>query len=299
MAMSKERPDDEFGEGSREDSPEDSRGKSGKRRREAAGRTRARSHARAGDGILTSSPPSGSAFRVLDQPPWTEGNRILASLPDGELTAVRRHLTLVRAESGQVLYKQGAIIDSVYFPDTAVMSVLNRMASGAVVEVGTIGNEGLGGIAVFLDGLISHSEMICQIPGDVQTIDVTAFRSAVERLPRFRALIAACTNAFMTQVAQTAACNRLHGIEQRCARWLLLTHDRVGQSDSFPLTHQFLSYMLGVRRPGVSEALGWLNRAGFVKSTQGSITILDRRGLESACCECYGIVRVRSAEPFA
>jgi CRP-like cAMP-binding protein len=229
---------------------------------------------------------------------WTGGNRILAHVPAAELAVLRKSLSGAAVTSGQVLYKQRGPVDSVYFPETAVMSLLNRMEDGAVVEVGTIGNESAVGLSLFLGAKISILETISQIPGDVQHMPAAAFLNAMDQLPQFRRLVGACTHGFIAQVSQTAACNRLHGIEQRCARWLLLTHDRVGGADSFPLTHQFLSFMLGVRRAGVTEALGALTLAALIKSGKGQITILDRRGLEDACCECYAIVHENAGAPF-
>lgn len=229
---------------------------------------------------------------------WTGGNRILAALPDDERSAIRSNLTEIVLDTGQVLYEQRATIDNVYFPDTAVVSLVSRMKNGAVVEVGTIGNEGGVGFRLFLGATVSVPESLAQIPGTAQRMSAAAFSSAITELPRFRDIVGKCMHAFMTQVSQTAACNRLHGIDERCARWLLLTHDRVGGADSFPLTHQFLSFMLGVRRAGVTEALGALGRSGLISSSKGHVTILDRRGLEAASCECYEIVRRYSGEPF-
>ena len=207
-------------------------------------------------------------------------------------------MTEVPLDIGQVLYKQRAPIDYVYFPDTAVVSLLSRMENDAVVEVGTIGNEGAAGLSLFLGATVSVPETMVQVPGTGHRMSADAFISAIAKLPRFREIVARCTHAFMTQVSQTAACNRLHGIDERCARWLLLTHDRVGGADTFPLTHQFLSFMLGVRRAGVTESLGALARSGLIASSKGRITILDRRGLEAASCECYAIVRRYAGEPF-
>jgi CRP-like cAMP-binding protein len=199
---------------------------------------------------------------------------------------------------GTVLYQQRGPIETVYFPDTAVASLICRMENGAVVEVGTIGNESMVGLSLFLGARVSIPETLVQVPGEMRQMTALAFASALQKLPRLRAIVAGSTHAFMTQVSQTAACNRLHGIEQRCARWLLLTHDRVGGNDSFPLTHQFLSFMLGVRRAGVTEALGTLSLAALITSENGRITILDRPGLEAACCECYAMVRLYAGEPF-
>jgi len=273
---------------------------SGGRRRGAAGRPHAPknsvSHA-AGSDADASLPRSGDGAQHVGLPQWHDGNRILASLPPDELAVVAQSLAAVSLTSGQILYEQHGAIDWVYFPDTTVASLLSRMDS-AVVEVGTIGNEGGVGLALFLGVSVSVPETLVQIPGDARRMRADAFQSAVLQLPRFREVVARCTHAFMTQVSQTAACNRLHGIVQRCARWLLLTHDRVGGADTFPLTHQFLSFMLGVRRAGVTEALGALARSGLIKSSSGRITILDRQGLEAASCECYAIVRRYAGEPF-
>jgi CRP-like cAMP-binding protein len=258
-------------------------------------------------GTIAGGPRGGSGvkrrtrdtvLRHLEVGTWNGGNRILTALPPKERAAVMPHLEMRTLASGQVLYEQGARIDAVYFPETAVTSFVNRMADGAVVEVGTIGNESMVGLALSLGARTAHTETLAQIPGDVQHMSAAAFRSALEDLPRFRTIVAGCMYAFVTQVSQTAACNRLHGIEQRCARWLLLTHDRVGGAVTFPLTHEFLSFMLGVRRAGVTEALGALARSALITSRQGSVTIVDRAGLEAASCECYAIVRRLAGEPF-
>ena len=180
-------------------------------------------------------------FPRIGVPPWQGGNRILASLPPDELSGIRSHLTDVALDSGSILYEQRTPIDFVYFPNTAVVSLLSRMDNDAVVEVGTIGNEGAVGLGLFLGATVSVPETLAQIPGTAQRMTTAAFHSAIAEFPRFRDIVARCVHAFMTQVSQTAACNRLHGIEERCARWLLLTHDRVGGIDTFPLTHQFLS----------------------------------------------------------
>jgi len=238
------------------------------------------------------------AHRLGVPAPEGGGNRILASLPDDERSVIRSSLAEVSLETGQVLYEQHGSIDYAYFPDTAVVSLLSRMENDAVVEVGTIGNEGAVGLSLFLGATISVPETLAQVPGTAQRMSASDFRSAIIDLPRFRDILARCTHAFMTQVSQTAACNRLHGIEERAARWLLLTHDRVGGADTFRLTHQFLSFMLGVRRAGVTEALGALMRSGLMSSDNGRVTIIDRRGLEAASCECYAIVGRYAGEPF-
>ena len=275
------------------------------RRRGAAGRSHVRSRRPAREEATANDITGNAGNNANDDnahrigvPARGGGNRILASLPDDERSFSASHLTKVTLEIGQVLYKQRAPIDYVYFPDTAVVSLLSRMENNAVVEVGTIGNEGAAGLSLFLGATVSVPETMVQVPGTGQRMSADAFTSAIAELPRFREIVARCTHAFMTQVSQTAACNRLHGIDERCARWLLLTHDRVGGADTFPLTHQFLSFMLGVRRAGVTEALGALARSGLIASSNGRITILDRGGLEAASCECYAIVRRYAGEPF-
>jgi CRP-like cAMP-binding protein len=279
-------------------------GSFGRTRRGAAGRARNGSvdHkpvSKKSGAALDGRNPRAAADHETNARVWTGGSRFLAALPPDELAVVRPSLSTISLESGHILYEQHARIDRVYFPETAVVSLLSRMANDAVVEVGTIGNEGVVGLGLFLGADVSLPETLAQVPGTAQFMTSDDFRAAVTQLPVLRSILAKCMHAFVTQVSQTAACNRLHGIEQRCARWLLLTHDRVGGADTFPLTHQFLSFMLGVRRAGVTEALGALTLAGLIRSVKGSITILDRPGLEAACCECYAIVRLHSGAPFA
>lgn len=279
-------------------------GSPGRPRRGAAGRAKKpsakpRPVAKGADGAPDSRRPRAAATRATSARVWTGANRILAALPPKEMVIVQRKLSPIVLESGEVLYAQQSHIDKVYFPETAVVSLLSRMANDAVVEVGTIGNEGMVGLNLFLGADVSLPETLAQVPGTAQYMTADAFRATLTQLPTLRSILAKCVHAFVTQVSQTAACNRLHGIEQRCARWLLLTHDRVGGTDTFSLTHQFLSFMLGVRRAGVTEALGALTLAGLIKSVNGSVTILDRAGLEAACCECYAIVRLHAGAPFA
>jgi CRP-like cAMP-binding protein len=241
------------------------------------------------------SPSSGRSATARSI--WRDGNRVLSALPATELAALSRHLETATLASGDVLYPEHVRIEHVYFPDSAVISFLKRMSDGSVIEVGTIGNEGVAGLSTFLGGA-SSSEALAQIPGSARRMPADEFRLAIDQLPTLRRLLGACTHAFMMQMAQTVACNRLHDIEQRCARWLLLTHDRVGGLDTFPLTHKFLSFMLGVRRAGVTEALGSLAKDGLIQSAKGHVTILDRPGLEAACCECYAAVRSSADVPF-
>jgi CRP-like cAMP-binding protein len=217
-------------------------------------------------------------------------NRLLALLPPSERALIDRHLERVQGESGEVLAEPGAAFRYVYFPETCVISVVNPTDEG-VVEVGTVGNEGMAGLTVFLDGGALPSRTIVQVPGMMQRMRASAFNDSASVQPAMRQLLLRYTHAFLVQVQQTASCNRMHAIEHRCARWLLMTHDRVGGSDSFMLTHEFLAVMLGVRRAGVTVAAGVLQRLGIIAYSRGKITVLDRAGLEQASCECYAIVR--------
>ncbi len=218
-------------------------------------------------------------------------NRLLAALAPEDYAALAPHLEPVALSVGQVLAGPGEAFAHVYFPETAVLSVIARMADGAGVEVGTVGNEGLAGVSVLLDTEASPNETLAQIPGTALRVSAAAFTAAVDARPGLRRLLHRYAQAYLTQVAQGAACNRLHGIEARCARWLLMTHDRVGGADSFPLKQEFLAIMLGVRRAGVTVAAGALQDAGLIRYRRGGIRVLDRAGLEAAACECYGVVR--------
>jgi CRP-like cAMP-binding protein len=221
-------------------------------------------------------------------------NRLLSALavlaPD-DAEWLERQLEPAEFESGEVLALAGTSFTQVYFPESAVVSVVSRMADGGAVEVGTVGNEGMASVSSFLDGGASACDTFVQIPGTIRCAPAAAVVDALDTRPAIRRLLNRYTQAYLTQIAQTAACNRLHHIEARCARWLLMTHDRVGGADQFPLTQEFLAIMLGVRRAGVTVAAGALQDAGLIRYRRGGIRVLDRPGLESAACECYAIVR--------
>jgi CRP-like cAMP-binding protein len=224
----------------------------------------------------------------------TGGNRILTALgriaPTDEAWLAMQ-LESVDLATGDVLTGANRPFLHVYFPDTAVLSVISRMRDGREVEVGTVGNEGFGGVSALLGNEPELNETIAQIPGRARRIQVAAFTKGADERPALRALLHRYAHSYFTQVAQTAACNRLHGVDARCARWLLMTQDRVGHADSFPLKQRYLAVMLGARRSGVTVAAGALRDAGLIRYSRGSIRVLDRAGLEAAACECYGIVR--------
>jgi CRP-like cAMP-binding protein len=213
-------------------------------------------------------------------------------LPAADKADLAPHLEKVRLELKELLLEQGKRIDSVYFPLTAVASLLSLVEGSGGVEIATVGNEGLVGLSLSwgIDTLNPREFVQCQVPGDALVMDAETFASKVAAGGELTWLVHRYTQAFVTQIGQQVACNGLHSIEERCARWMLLTHDRVG-SDEFPLTQEFLAQMLGVRRPSVTVVAGILQQAGFIQFRRGRITITDRRGLENASCDCYRVLR--------
>lgn len=218
------------------------------------------------------------------------GNHLLATLPDRTLSHLRRHLERVTLESREVLFLQHATMSHVYFPETAVVSLVSQLSDGRTVEVATTGCEGLVGLPVFFGSASSSTSAFVQIPGTALRMDAGLFQRATEESDSLHRLLLRYTQAFLAQVTQTAACNGAHLVEQRCARWLLMTHDRVA-GDEFPLTHEFLALMLSVRRPGVTLAMRALQDGGLVRCLRGRVEVVDRPGLERISCECYGVVR--------
>ena len=224
-------------------------------------------------------------------------NRLLGALPAAELRTLRPHLERVELDQREALFEPDVPIPFVYFPETAVVSLVNVLRDGGTVEIGTSGREGMAGLPVFLGEDAGTMRAFAQIPGTAIRIEAAAFARLASRSGAFHALLLRYTQAFLTQVAQTAACNGAHLVEQRCARWLLMTHDRV-DGDEFPLTHEFLAFMLGVRRAGVTLAMGGLQDAQLVRYVRGRVTVADRAGLERASCECYAVVRAQYERVF-
>ncbi|HEY8320784.1 MAG TPA: Crp/Fnr family transcriptional regulator [Candidatus Baltobacteraceae bacterium] len=222
------------------------------------------------------------------------GNRILDALPSAESAPLRAALEPVALAAYDVVYVAGAPIAAIYFPVTAVLSVLTVMRDGAAVEIGTFGCEGISGAQIVLGSDRSPSQMICQVPGDAYRLPVAAFDAQLASSPNLRRLVRRYAQALFNFMGQSIACNRLHAVNERCARWLLLTHDRVS-GDAFSLTQEFLAIMLGVHRPVVSLAAAALQVAGYIRYRRGQVEVRDRAGLESAACECYRI----NADEFA
>jgi CRP-like cAMP-binding protein len=217
-------------------------------------------------------------------------NRILAALPAKDLARLGSSLERIALELRDILYDPDQPIKYVYFPEDSLASIVGIMADGSGVETATVGREGMIGLPVFLGDGRTSAQAFCQAPGEALRLDVRRFRKELARGGRLPALLGRYTQALIAQIAQSAACNRLHPLRQRCARWLLQTHDRV-ERDTFAFTHQFLSQMLGVRRATVTELAGEFEREGLIKNHYGRITILDRDALERTACECYRIIR--------
>ena len=219
------------------------------------------------------------------------GNLLLSRLAPDDAAMLSPYLEEHTLVQGDLIVAAGDHFTHAWFPDTAVLSVINKMSDGSGVEIGTIGNEGFVGIGALLDTPASLHLTIAQISGLAHRIPVPALMKARDESASLRRALNRYTCAFIGQVGQTAACNARHDIEQRCARWLLMSHDRVGDTDTFSLKHEYLAIMLGVRRTGVTIAAGALQARGLIRYRRGIIRIVDREGLEERACECYQVVR--------
>jgi CRP-like cAMP-binding protein len=217
-------------------------------------------------------------------------NRLLAVLPGDVRARVHPALEPVRLALGDVVYDTGGHMAHIYFPTTAVVSLIYTMKDGATAEMGLVGNEGLVGIALFMGGQTTPNQAVAQVAGGALRMTAQALLDEFRRGGAFQLVLLRYTQALITQISQTAVCNRLHPVEKRLCRWLLLTHDRV-PSDELLMTQEFIAHMLGVRREGVTAAAHHLQKAGLIRYARGHITILDRAQLEAAACECYGVVK--------
>ena len=224
----------------------------------------------------------------------THKNRILAGLPQADLENFFSELDPVSLSLKQILYPVGAPLEHVYFIEQGIASVLTSMADGVSIEVGMIGAEGIVGLPALLGSDVSDQQVIVQVSGTAQRMDANSCRSAFDGSAAVRRAALRFTDTLLALGGQTAACNRLHSTEQRFARWLLMARTRL-DSDVIPMTHEFLSTMLGVRRTGVTEVATKLRRAGLIRYHHGEITILDREALEATACECHLIDRRRLA----
>lgn len=218
------------------------------------------------------------------------GNRLLDSLPPDFRARFMPRLTRIPLVVKQVAYEANQPIPAVYFPISGVVSLVTVSDEGVSIEVATVGNEGMVGIPLLLGAESTPGRAFVQIPGEALRMEAAEFRAQLQQDGLLRDHLGRYTQSLFNQIAQSAACNRLHSIDERCARWLLMTHDRVS-SDQYPLTQEFLAQMLGVRRASVNAAASILQRAGYIRYSRGTITIVDRERLESASCECYRIIR--------
>ena len=217
-------------------------------------------------------------------------NHLLAVIPASEFRELQAHLTTVDLRAKERLAEPNRVIEAVYFPLDAVLSMAAVDRDGEAVEVGSVGCEGMAGLAVLLGAEQSTSRVVVQIGGQAERMDAAVLQREARRNEHFRRLLHLYVQAFMSQIAQSTACNRLHAAEQRLARWLLICRDRVGR-DEMPITQETMAVMLGVRRATVTEAASALQREGLIRYRRGVVAIVDRPGLEAATCECYGIVR--------
>jgi len=224
-------------------------------------------------------------------------NRLLASLPSEELTALHPHMEQVSLSHGQRLILPHELIGFVYFPLNSLLSLVTVMEDGSTVEAGSIGREGMAGLPILLDAGTTPSQTLTQIPGQAVRVKAQIIKEAFDAGGALQKILHRYIHTTIVIGSQTAACNRLHQIEARLCRWLLMSSDGVGSEELF-LTQEFLSTMLGVRRAGVSEAASQLQGKGLIRYQRGRIQIVDRKSLETAACECYRVVRAEYERLF-
>jgi CRP-like cAMP-binding protein len=221
-------------------------------------------------------------------------NRLLAELPQEEVELLESLLEEVQLEASVEVAGAGELIHWVHFPDSAVLSLIT-MINGSGIEAMTIGRDGMAGIPLIAGARTTFVRIVCQIPGRSRRMRAQAFLEVLPNLPTLRQRVELYSQLAFDVTSQSAACNRIHVTEERCARWLLMSQDRAGRGQ-FRLTQVFLAQMLGVRRPAVTVAIGVLEGAGLIQHRRGRIRIVDRAGLENAACECYALIRARQKE---
>jgi len=217
-------------------------------------------------------------------------NHLLSVLPEAEWVRLSPHLVAVDMPVGQVVYESGDLLHFVYFPTTSIVSLLYVMEDGASAEIAIVGNEGLIGIALFMGGETTPSRAVVQSAGQAYRLDARILKEEFHRAGPVQRLLLRYTQALITQMAQTAVCNRHHSIDQQLCRWLLLSIDRL-PSNELKMTQELIANMVGVRRSRVTEAALKLQDAGLIRYSHGHIEVLDRPGLEQRVCECYGVVK--------
>ncbi len=227
-------------------------------------------------------------------PRTLQGNAILKGLDESGASLVERKATLVHLMLREKIYEPEEPIQDVYFPIDSVLSVVTLMNDGSQIEVGTVGREGMSAFPLIMGASSTANTCYCQVPGTAVKVTADFFQDLSARNVGFRQLLDRYLQAYVNMLGQLAACNRLHTVYERCARWLLLTHDRVDLTD-IPLTQEYLAMMLGTNRSGVTIAVATLRQAGFIRYNHGKIAVLDRHGLEDAACECYDVARKQFA----
>jgi CRP-like cAMP-binding protein len=226
-------------------------------------------------------------------------NRLLAALPPSEYRRLLPKLESVSLSLKQRVYESLKTIKYVYFPLNGIISIVAFMKNGTGIEVATVGNEGMVGLPVFLGADKTPLVAFQQIPGESMRMESKVFTEEVKRNGPLTTILHLYTQAFVVQIAQGNACNRAHSIEQRCARWLLITHDRVGRRQQFFITQEFLGQMLGVRRAGVNEVASAFRKSKLIDYKRGMIHVLDRKGLEKRTCECYWVIKKETDRSFS
>jgi CRP-like cAMP-binding protein len=217
-------------------------------------------------------------------------NHLLAALPRTDFDRIAEHLEPIKMRLGDVLYESGDKLRYVYFPTTSIVSLLYVMEDGASAEIAIVGNEGILGISLFMGGETTPSRAVVQSAGHGFRLRAGFLKNEFGRYGPTMHLLLRYTQALITQMAQTAVCNRHHSVDQQLCRWLLLSLDRLA-SNELAMTQELIAIMLGVRREGVTEAAGKLQDAGLIRYRRGTITVLDRPGLEARTCECYQVVK--------
>jgi len=228
-------------------------------------------------------------LNTIATPNFALKNHLLAALPAGEFARLQPKLEPIDYKLGEVIYESGDRMEHALFPTTAIISLLYIMENGSTAEIGVAGNDGIVGTAIFMGDGMTTSRAIIQSAGAVFRIKAKDLKEEFARGEVLQVLLLRYVQAMMTQISQTAVCNRLHSLEQQLCRWLLLSHDRL-DSDKLVMTHDLISNMLGVRREGVTLAAQKLAKRKLITNKRGTMTVIDRQGLEAAVCECYKVV---------
>jgi CRP-like cAMP-binding protein len=227
---------------------------------------------------------------MMDAPLSPKQNHLIAALPASEFERLAPHLELVKLKLGEVLYESGGQLEHVYFPTNSIVSLLYVMLNGSSAEIAVVGNEGVLGISLFMGGETTPSRAVVQSAGHGYRLPAQRLKMEFARAGPMMHLLLRYTQALITQMSQTAVCNRHHSIDQQLCRWLLMSLDRLS-SNELKMTQELIANMLGVRREGVTEAAGKLRDAGIIEYSRGQITVLDQQKLEQRVCECYAVVK--------